>query len=534
MKNKVSITVIFFVIILIISGITIGQESTYLAQKLMLENDLHRRISNALGKILEDHRYVLDVTVDLTFTPTVREEITYKPAKEVTEPIEEGALQLTTVTETQQKRRYRSTGIPIPGFDFQIEEEPVPEETVEIETEELPPVQAKAKAGPQIMSQSYMDITSSMPVIERLEISCILPEGSSPELIENVRQIIKVASHYNRNRGDILSIMTATFKERRDERTAEAIILRSIAEKIDKLEQQQEEVVAEEKGLNWREELLQWREEEARQREEERTLWRAELEKLETERIRRDFEEKRQATLERDSVKWGALTTRINQLESILDSAQLSAEERQTAVEERMSRERERAQLDSLIEERLAVFRDYEEKAVEELASLEGERNNLPIYLMSAISLLAVVALAAVILFNSRKPKYVVPPPWMMRRPPPKRVKKKRPGEVKVPRKTPDEGAPTATLPPQDKVTAATPSKPSEDPGVLKSEIKSARQSVISMSVAQPETATTIVKEWLEEEAPPPPEAESQTPTTEVSGEEEEEGKKKKKKKGEK
>ncbi len=531
MKNKVSITIIFLVIILIVSGITTGQESTYLAQKLMLENDLHRRISNALGKTLEDHRYVLDVTVDLTFTPTVREEITYKPAKEVTEPISPGALQPTTATETQQKRRFRSTGIPIPGFDFQIEEEPAPEETVEIETEELPPVQVKA--GPQIMSQSYTDITSSMPVIERLEISCILPEGSSPELIENVRQIIKVASHYNRNRGDVLSVMTATFKERRDEKTAEAIILRSIAEKIDKLEQQQEEVIVEEEGLNWREELLQWREEEARQREEERALWRAELEKLETEKIKRDFEEKRQATLERDSVKWGALTTRINQLESMLDSAQLSAEERQAAVEERMSRERERAQLDSLIEERLAVFRDYEEKAVEELASLEGQRNNLPIYLMSAISLLAVVALAAVILFNSRKPKYVVPPPWMMRRPPPKRVKKKRVEQVKAPRRTPDEGAPTATIPPQDEVTAATPSKPSEDLGVLKSEIKSARQSVISMSVAQPETAATIVKEWLEEEAPQP-EAEPQTPTTEVSGEEEEEGKKKKKKKGEK
>ena len=57
-----------------------GQESTYLAQKLMLENDLRSRIESALQKVMDDHRYVLDVTVDLKFTPTVTEEVTFRPA----------------------------------------------------------------------------------------------------------------------------------------------------------------------------------------------------------------------------------------------------------------------------------------------------------------------------------------------------------------------------------------------------------------------------------------------------------------------
>ena len=53
------------------------------------------------------------------------------------------------------------------------------------------------------------------------------------------------------------------------------------------------------------------------------------------------------------------------------------------------------------------------------------------------------------------------------------------------------------------------------------------RQSVVSMSVGQPKTATRIVKEWLEDDVVPEPEPE--VPLEEP--EEDDSGKKKKKKK---
>ena len=56
-----------------------AQESTYLAQKIMLENNMRSRIESALQKIMDDHRYVLDISVDLKFTPTVTEEVTFRP-----------------------------------------------------------------------------------------------------------------------------------------------------------------------------------------------------------------------------------------------------------------------------------------------------------------------------------------------------------------------------------------------------------------------------------------------------------------------
>ncbi len=494
-----------------IVGVSMGQESTYLAQKLMLENDFRKRIESALSKVLADHRYVLDVTVDLKFTPTVREEVTFEPS-----PKEAPEKSAPTPAEERQGRKSRVTGIPIPGFDFQVEqEEEETEEPSVVELEEALP-EPSSREGARIISQSYTDITASIPMIEKMEISCILPEASSPELIENVRQIIMVASHYDRSRGDVLSIMTASFKVRRDERTAEAIILRSIAQKIDQLEEKQAETDAK-VAEDWRQELERWKDEEASRREEEQSVWRLELQKLENERLSREFEEQREALLARDSLRVVQLASEINQLRVELGTASMTDEEEQAAVDEVTAMEQEKARLDSVIGEKLAMLQQVQR----EMSRANGGVSNLPIYLMSAISLLAVVALAAVILFNGRrKPRYVMPPPWMMR-PPKKKVTKSEGGEARV--------TPPPTPPPPPSVP---PVAPGEDPAVLQSEVKSTRQSIVSAAVSEPETATGIVKEWLEEEAPPQAEA---APAPEEAPpaappEEEKKGKKKKKK----
>ncbi len=42
-----------------------GQGSGYLAQKLMVENDLRQRITDALSKIIDDRKYVIDVDAEI-------------------------------------------------------------------------------------------------------------------------------------------------------------------------------------------------------------------------------------------------------------------------------------------------------------------------------------------------------------------------------------------------------------------------------------------------------------------------------------
>ena len=508
-----------------------AQESTYLAQKLMLENDLRSRIESALQKIMDDHRYVLDITVDLKFTPTVTEEVTFRPAgaddaKAAVRSGREESSRSVPLTSESPEPRSRMTGIPIPGFDFQsMEDEKPAEPVVTEESSEAPVVVSEGPSkGSQILSQSYKDTKASVPVVERLEVSCILPEGSAPELIENVRQIIMVASHFDRSRGDVLSVMTASFRQRKDERTAESIILRSIAEKIDQLEEKQADAEAQ-VADDWRQELELWKADEARRRDEERSVWQAELERLENSRMAREFENERQALLERDSLRMNQLTTEIAQLREVLAEPQLSEEEQAAAEEAVASKENEKAALDSLIEEKLAML----EQAQREMETMGGGMSNMPIYLMSAISLLAVLALAAVILFNGRsKPKYVMPPPWMMQ-PPKKKVSSNSNGAAAT------SAAPAPAAPPAP-APAAPPQAPAppafqEDPGVLQSEMTKTRESVVSMSVGDPDVATAVVQDWLEQEAPPAPEPPEAAAAPAAPQEAEDDGGKKKKKK---
>ena len=141
---------------------------------------------------------------------------------------------------------------------------------------------------------------------------------------------------------------------------------------------------------------------------------------------------------------------------------------------------------------------------------------------MSAISLLAVLALAAVILFNGRsKPKYVMPPPWMMQQQPPKKKVNSN-----------GNGA-TPAASPTNPVVSQPPTAPAfqEDPGVLQSEMTKTRESVVSMSVGDPDVATAVVKDWLEQEAPPQPEAPEAAPEATPEQADDNDTSKKKKKK---
>ena len=68
-----------------------------------------------------------------------------------------------------------------------------------------------------------------------------------------------------------------------------------------------------------------------------------------------------------------------------------------------------------------------------------------------------------------------------------------------------------------------------EDPSVIQSEMIKTKDSLVSMSVGEPEVATNVVKDWLQQEAPPAP-VESK-PEPSVSDQESEDNNKKSKKK---
>ena len=235
----------FFVLSL---SLLLGQQSSsYLTQKLMVESDLRSRIASTLSKIIDDQKYVIDVDVDIEVTGEKEEQITIIPSDR---PIydEASALEeLTTIIGEAAPRdgsdpesEFSSMGLPIPGFDFEVEAEPQVAQESSKEGQQGPgmvvPIQEPGSTTERVQSKTLTKRVPAIAAVKRLQISIILQEGAAPELIENIRQVVMVASRFDRTRGDVLSIMTASFKERRDEKSAEQVLLKSIADKLEVLQ----------------------------------------------------------------------------------------------------------------------------------------------------------------------------------------------------------------------------------------------------------------------------------------------------------
>ena len=233
----------FFVFSLVIGQ----QNSSYLTQKLMVESDLRSRIASALSKIIDDQKYVIDVDVDIEVTGEKEEQITIIPSDR---PIydEASALEeLTTIIGeaapkggSDPESEFSSMGLPIPGFDFEVEAEPQVAQETSNEGQQGPgmvvPIQEPGSTTERVQSKTLTKRVPAIAAVKRLQISIILQEGAAPELIENIRQVVMVASRFDRTRGDVLSIMTASFKERRDEKSAEQVLLKNIADKLEVLQ----------------------------------------------------------------------------------------------------------------------------------------------------------------------------------------------------------------------------------------------------------------------------------------------------------
>jgi len=487
-----------FVLGLILS-MGLGQSNGYLAQKLMIENNLRKRISDALEKVIDNRKYVIDVSVDLEISSAFENQTTYSPNGGI-ESLK-AAEDMLSATDSPPRG---SVGLPIPGFDFTAEA-PTEEPSSNPETTPM-----DSPVEDNVVSRTQTEMRPSMASVRNMEISIIIQEGAAPELIENIRQVVMVASRFDRPRGDVLSIMTASFKERRDEKSAEQVLLKNIAEKLESLESQRERLGE----VDWKQELENYKDSEAARRQEDRLYFQSKLAEFETAARDQSYGQEREAMLRQDSVRLQALNEEIQNLKSFLGTADLSdssATQAQSSVQEKIE---EKASLDSQISEKLAML-DKVQTDLDNQPRSGG--NNGMIIFASILGAIVIILIVVLVMLLINKPKQQMPPPWMMY--PPRRPKKK----VSVS----EEKINVSEPPAQPIVQPAAPLTPApEDVAVLQSEVNDMKQAVVSMSVGQPQAATKIVKDWILEEAPPEPEIAPATPEPEDDGD-----KKKKKKK---
>jgi hypothetical protein len=494
MIKRKNVALSFAITIGFILNMGFSQSSGYLAQKLMIENDLRKRIANALEKVIDNRKYVVDVSVDLEISSAIENQTTYSP-NEGGNTIEslKAAEDLLNASSSPSGR---SVGLPIPGFDF-IAETPA--------NKKLPPTENTSReastAKDNVVSRTQTEKRPAMASVRNMEISIIIQEGAAPELIENIRQVVMVASRFNRPRGDVLSIMTASFKQRRDEKSAEQVLLKNIAEKLESLESQRERLGE----VDWKVELESYKDSEAERRQEDRLFFQSKLAEFETAARDQSYDEEKQAMLRQDSIRLQTINEEIQNLKSFLGTADLTdsaATKAQSSVQQKIS---EKGNLDSQIAEKLAMLDQVQEDLDSQARS--GGGNTGMIIFVSILGALVIVLIVILMFVLINKPKQQMPPPWMMY---PPRPKKKDNGNEEAPK-------PVAT---------PTPEPPrAEDIAVLQSEVNDMKQAVVSMSVGQPQAATKIVKDWILEEAPPEPVL-ATPPKDDDSG-----GKKKKKKK---
>ena len=112
-----------------LAGLLIGQASGYLAQKLMVENNIRERVRDALSKIVDNDKYVINVDVDLEISDEVEEQITVlaerksqkveiKPDETTENEKSLSSIQQTIDTEENVEESSYSVGLPIPGFEM--------------------------------------------------------------------------------------------------------------------------------------------------------------------------------------------------------------------------------------------------------------------------------------------------------------------------------------------------------------------------------------------------------------------------------
>ena len=597
----------FILIISVVATVTMifSQGDGYLSQKLMVENNIRDRVKDALSKLIESHKYVINVDVELEVLEEVNEQFTYyaprsnenkkekvSPAQETANALNEIQKKMVQSDMVSQKDKY-AIGLPIPGFEVDVssaKNRPSPsiQSPKPFSPKELKATYQEAEedepAEKEVVDKVFSTKRPSKTVIKKMDLSLILQEGAAPELIENIRQLTMAAAKFDRQRGDKLTIMTASFKERRDQRTAEQVMLKNIAEKIDVMERKRST-----EATDWRDDIQKYKEEVLLRREEDLASFQSQLAQLDKVRLQEAAEFQKKELARKDSIRNSKLENEIEALKDMLtvnvskeetkdkklDSTRFamldnemqglrkmllqamlqdSLEGQQKAqakiAEELASREKEKASRDSIIADKIAAL-DAVQADLQALEAENGEGLDTKMLIIIGLGVLSVILLVLMVLQKGKKgmqaqgayppgpiPPYPYPPPPRRRRRRKKRPEKEVKEEAKEVKEKPKEtnqdqneltepdlpvsAAQVAAMEAQNETNNDSVTQLVDDPNVLKSEIDDIRKSVVSMSVGQPARTSTIVKEWLEQPAPEAPVPEESS--SDGGGEEEESG----------
>ncbi|MCF7826763.1 MAG: hypothetical protein K9M55_10910 [Candidatus Marinimicrobia bacterium] len=598
-----------------------------LSQKILLENTIHQRVSDAVYRILRHENFIVNVNVVMEATPTQKYTTVYESPgskKAKTSPEQETFSQSLSKTpgmskplsvtnedagvkktRTVLKKRPIKTDIPSdipgfpgiqsPGFELYEEEVPVEDNTNEdviyaaaadldqiadipdttksevaaeaslsldenevILEEELQSVSEKKmedeklvnfseSKNPQLSRHTVASTSGPNLTVKKMELTVILEDPISPQIIENIRTVTMVASHFNRERGDKLQVMTADFQgANKDKPDTEQLLLRSIAEKmtaiearqkedaenkrVKELEVQQEKMRLEQANKEARDaELARIRMEEAqkqkeheaelarlRQQEEQRITQREnELRDLREQEENRLAEERRQIfeaqqaqaqdRLRQDSLRLALLTEQLNDLKKQLSAVDLEEEQRLKLELEQKRREAEKSAIKEREDKLKQQMNDLENQRLQATMMPEDEDNFLWVLIIGAAVLVGLAVIVGALMGGRRQ----TPEP-----PLPHDMAQEKPEPESKP-----EAKPEAKVKPEEEIVHEVEVDPE-----LVDEVDSIKKSVVSLAVSKPGSASNIVKDWLQDTGETEEEEEDTVEVEETSN-----GKKKKK-----
>ena len=154
------------------------------------------------------------------------------------------------------------------------------------------------------------------------------------------------------------------------------------------------------------------------------------------------------------------------------------------------ARETELANLKEQLRESNRRLQELEMGAMETIPPRFIRSDNLALYIILGLFVIALLILLILLLVNRRSHQRRQELEWGYGTKVPM-------GPRPQPAAQPQPQAPPTAPPPVQPEAPAAPQAPSVDPAALKEEMKSIKQSVISMSVGQPDTASRVINEWL-------------------------------------
>ncbi|MFC1480894.1 hypothetical protein ACFL6E_01435 [Candidatus Neomarinimicrobiota bacterium] len=501
-------------------SIMTAQDANRLSQKLLLETTIAQRVTNAISRILDPSQFVVDVQVEMSSADGMTAQRAFQtPSGRMTrqQPQTKGkgkdtvtGNKATPGATVDNSRSSVSNPYPIPGFPTMGRTVARPaagdESTAagdELEDFDLDESFEDVGPAPNYDSQS----ASTMPVIRAMALNIILEDGVTPQIIENVRQVTLVASRFDRDRGDVLSITTAAFKNGvkpsyaqtglKTENDAETELLR--------------ETIKEVEGRNQAlmNELRNKELEYLNRSEEERKKALSDLATVQNERSK-DLIFLQQQREDQNARLQDALLGEIAALREEITGGGLSEQEQDiksiqaTSLEDsvqnlRASFAAEKARLEAQIQSAVQRSRPGD--------SGMGGISGTTLALIFGF-LLLVGLVVTVLMMNNRNRQQLMGmpmgypgqiPPQYRRRPKKRRSNgndKAKRAQAKPEAAVAGEAAQAVAAQP----AASAQTGVADDPDVLRSELQSIRQSVVSMSVGRQETASRILGDWIEQE----------------------------------